>query len=597
MSAHRTLSRPVTCLAVLCVMILCLPIVAAQDSDNDGVSDPTEESLAQRFAPVLFFTADETVYPVAIQHHLERANLNQSRDGDDLMDSDPTVAEIGDLNDRDGKYYLDNRKGGLDDEGIEKDYASAKPGYTVYARVVEDGGGGGGGGNGSGQYTVVQYWLFYAFNRGTMNIHEGDWEMVQVVLEGGSTPVKAMYSQHTGGQQAEWSQVERDGDHIQVYVAQGSHANYFRHYQGKMGLASDEVGNDGKVLEPADYELVMLGEAGDGNHAADQDWLDYAGHWGDYGNIEDELQGRRGPYGPAFRENGTMWGEPVAWGEDLSPLNDQFLQLEWLLYNLVTYLMTIFALLLVIKLFGIYRRHRKTGLGPRIWSMLYIDGINGHSLANLLALGALVLACYSLFTPWYGVYVDIEVGEYTTDGEVQVLDIDGGEGITINRLESNGGLVQLVGFPLPFALLLSIGLVFLMLTTVGLQKGRKLGRKYIMGGIKLLIPIVLILVIISQATSMAEDSPAELPEEAADVLGHVSDSPQGGEGEIPIEEYGEVKLRWGLEEGGKMLALSGLMFLGAGLLLQITGGKLFEGKKERKKRKEREREEAEGYPD
>lgn len=589
MPENQRRRRPGTLPATLCLLsllTLLLPGVLAQDGDNDGVSDSTEESLAQQFAPVLYFTSDETVYPVAIQYHLERSNLNQSRDGDDLVDSDPTVAEIGAINDRDGKYYLDNREGGLDDENIERDYAAQNPGYTIYARVVRDSGSGGG--NGSGGYLVVQYWLFYAFNRGPLNIHEGDWEMVQLVLDENNMPVTVMYSQHGGGQKADWSQVEREGNHPKVFVARGTHANYFRSYQGKMGLANDEVGDDGKVLKATEYELVMLGEAGDGNHPADQDWLDYAGHWGDYGNIDDELQGRRGPYGPAFRENGTIWGQPVAWGEDLSQLNDQLLTLEWLLANLVTYLMTIFGLLLVIKLLIIYRRHRKTGLGPRIWSMLYIDGLNGHSLANLLALGGLVLACYSLFTPWYGVYVDIEAGEYTTDGEVQVLDIDGGDGVTINRLESNGGLVQLVGFPLPFALLLSIGLVFLVLATVGLQKGRKLGRKYIMGGIKLLIPIVLILVIISQATSMAEDSPAELPDEAADVLGHVSDSPEGGEDEFAIEEYGQVKLRWGLEEGGKLVALSGLLFLAAGILLQITGGKLFEGKKERKKRELRE---------
>lgn len=586
MSTFRVFRWPGAFLATLCMLLFLVPMYQGQDADNDGLSDAVEQNLAQRFAPVLYYTADETVYPVAIQYHLDRSNLNQSREGDDLIDPEPTVAEIGVLNDRDGKYYLDNREGSLNDKGIEKDYATSDPAYTVYARVVQ--GSSGGEGNGSGELTVVQYWFFYAFNRGTLNIHEGDWEMVQVVLKNNETPIKAMYSQHKGGQQADWSQVERDGDHPMVFVARGSHANYFRSYQGKMGLASDEVDDDGEVLKPADYELVILGEAGAGNHQASQDWLDYGGHWGDFGNVEDQLQGRRGPFGPVFRENGTMWGEPVAWGEDLSPLNEQLLTLEWLLDNMVSYLMLLFAFMLLIKLLQIYRRHRKTGLGPRLWSMLYIDGLNGHSLANLLALAALVLACYSLYTPWYGVYVDIEVGDYTTDGEVQVMDIDGGEGVTINRMESNGGLVQLVGFPLPFALLLSIGLVFLVLATVGLQKGRKLGRKFIMGGIKLLIPIILILAIISQATSMAENSPAELPDEASRVLSHVSDSPQGGEDMVLIQEYGDVKLRWGLEEGGKLLALSGLMFLAAGILLQVTGGKLYEGKKERQKRESEE---------
>ena len=50
--------------------------------------------------------------------------------------------------------------------------------------------------------------MFYAFNEGTMNTHEGDWEMIQVVLNSSHIAKEAMYSQHTGGQKADWSDVE-----------------------------------------------------------------------------------------------------------------------------------------------------------------------------------------------------------------------------------------------------------------------------------------------------------------------------------------------------------------------------------------------------
>ena len=43
-------------------------------------------------------------------------------------------------------------------------------------------------------------------------MHEGDWEMVQVVLNSDGTPIKAMYSQHVSGQKAAWSEVEKDGE-------------------------------------------------------------------------------------------------------------------------------------------------------------------------------------------------------------------------------------------------------------------------------------------------------------------------------------------------------------------------------------------------
>ncbi|MCJ2534417.1 MAG: hypothetical protein LN364_04210, partial [Candidatus Thermoplasmatota archaeon] len=88
------------------------------------------------------------------------------------------------------EYYLDNQKGSIDDEGIVNDYTSSNLGYTVYSHVGSSGG-----------TTIIQYWMFYAFNPGTMNQHEGDWEMVQIVLSG-QTPTQVMYSQHHGGQKA-----------------------------------------------------------------------------------------------------------------------------------------------------------------------------------------------------------------------------------------------------------------------------------------------------------------------------------------------------------------------------------------------------------
>ena len=63
-----------------------------------------------------------------------------------------------------------------------------------------------------------------------------------------------MFSQHYAGQTATWNQVEKDGNHVKVYVARGSHANYIKPYSGKIGLASDNVGDNGKILRPiTDY--------------------------------------------------------------------------------------------------------------------------------------------------------------------------------------------------------------------------------------------------------------------------------------------------------------------------------------------------------
>lgn len=90
---------------------------------------------------------------------------------------------------------------------------------TVYANIVE------------GEYkysgiTAIQYWMFYVYNdwRAT---HEGDWENVVVYLHG-EKPIACGYSAHHGGFRLPWISVRKLEDtRPVVFIAQGSHANYF----------------------------------------------------------------------------------------------------------------------------------------------------------------------------------------------------------------------------------------------------------------------------------------------------------------------------------------------------------------------------------
>ena len=58
---------------------------------------------------------------------------------------------------------------------------------------------------------ALQYWLFYAFNDWN-NLHEGDWEMIQLVFDATDAqrgardeqPVEIGYSQHEGAERADW---------------------------------------------------------------------------------------------------------------------------------------------------------------------------------------------------------------------------------------------------------------------------------------------------------------------------------------------------------------------------------------------------------
>jgi hypothetical protein len=83
---------------------------------------------------------------------------------------------------------------------------------------------------------VLQYWFFYAYDFWSLQYppsnlvwqaHEGDWEVVSVVLDEQRQPVEAAYSQHCTGQRKAWAAVAKAGDHPLVFVANGSHANLF----------------------------------------------------------------------------------------------------------------------------------------------------------------------------------------------------------------------------------------------------------------------------------------------------------------------------------------------------------------------------------
>jgi hypothetical protein len=94
---------------------------------------------------------------------------------------------------------------------------------VVYGRVVSTPTG-----------SLVRYWLFYEFddwhslrNR-LWQAHEGDWESVTVAVDRNGQPQYAAYSEHCSGTVRSWSAVtKRGGTHPVVYVASGSHANYF----------------------------------------------------------------------------------------------------------------------------------------------------------------------------------------------------------------------------------------------------------------------------------------------------------------------------------------------------------------------------------
>jgi hypothetical protein len=164
---------------------------------------------------------------------------------------------------------------------------------------------------------ALQYWFFYYFNQFN-DLHEGDWEMVQLVFAAGTPaealeqePISVGYSQHDGGERASWDddKLERVGDHPVVYAASGSHANYYssRLWLGRSaseGFGCDDTSGRTRRVEPEARLVRDPRDAGD-----PYAWLAYEGNWG---------QKARGlsnaPTGP---NTNKKWARPMDWNDRL----------------------------------------------------------------------------------------------------------------------------------------------------------------------------------------------------------------------------------------------------------------------------------------
>lgn len=285
-----------------------------------------EEQLAATYAPIAHVREQETACdtdgepylpaPVEVVFDDPEVLLRRHATGDELRDP-VVVAAPGarDLAGKDETHFLDlpgnPRLPGCEYEqwgqtrmeelGLET---------TVYARVATEPDRPG--------MLVLQYWFYWAFNDFN-NTHESDWEMVQLVFEAdsaedalGQEPVEVVFAQHGGGERADWDdqKLARDGDHLIVYPAAGSHATYYGDAiwigwgSGGTGFGCDDTSGP-HIETPLEVVLLPDDPDPDGPFA----WLLFEGRWGERQSWE-----FNGPLGP---NAGTKWETPVSWTDNV----------------------------------------------------------------------------------------------------------------------------------------------------------------------------------------------------------------------------------------------------------------------------------------
>lgn len=157
--------------------------------------------------------------------------------------------------------------------------------------------------------TVLQYWFFYYYNSKDFGLgfglHQGDWEMVEVLLNEDGSRYAGAYAQHGYGEVCSWSQMETTlDDRPIVYVAEFSHASYF-HQSPETGytvyidnwfpVGTDNADGAGEITTPAVADITDP-----------PGWVSWPGSWGGdtSGNITS-------PHGPAHQ--GLKSDDPGAW--------------------------------------------------------------------------------------------------------------------------------------------------------------------------------------------------------------------------------------------------------------------------------------------
>ncbi len=538
----------------LLVFSLFQGVAAQDDLDNDGLLDSKEGQLASMYAPYLHFVSGEKFFPTDVDYHIDNSVLYlKSDDADVLIDSSPEVASISLY--QTGDYFLNNTLGAF--EEIYEDYEREREslGYTVYARVTR-----------RADHIVVQYWFFYAFNPGILNQHQGDWEMIEVVLDSTETPLYAVYSQHFTGERAAWSDVERvDETHPRVYVALGSHANYFRPYQGKLGLENDVVG-DAFTLEPDDLQMVLLGERGAGNHPPSQDWMEYGGRWGDWERLIDVSLGAAGPRGLGHGENEEKWFDPISWGSDVFLVDQTWFTLSLLAFYSLHIFAGVIGALALLKVWRIVKRRRLGRL-----NLLRILRSKG-GVGVILGVVGIVLYLVALLLPWYVVRGNVQTTLLETVGETDLVLIDGVDGLRVNTLQSDQGLAQLFGLGIPFSIILLSSVILNFLDLIGVEKAKTLSRTYIMSGITSLIPLMIILIFIIQLSGLLTPfantmgGGVTIPPQIDEMAKRMSSSPVIGEYSGTIDSYGNLYIHWGLGIGSYLFIAAAMTKIAAGII-------------------------------
>jgi hypothetical protein len=291
----------------------------------------TPARLLSKFQPVLVYHPGEELRPTTVESFVRDSQLEVATSPTTWVVVNPSPT-VGSLPTASPPVWRLNQRdcfagAPLGDISCYAAAAADEPARVAYGRVARD-----------GERIVLQYWFFYYDDvyrypflpvGAIWQSHEGDWEVVNVVLSEDQEPLFTGYSQHCSGETRAWGRTPRwRGTHPKVYVAHGSHANYFgvglhefdrsclpleviRFFQQAGLPLPADVTAEGPVGGPEDVgERITIERV----TASTPVWMAFPGFWGELEYFHapppiDTVPAGTGPVGPAFHR---VWRDPLA---------------------------------------------------------------------------------------------------------------------------------------------------------------------------------------------------------------------------------------------------------------------------------------------
>jgi hypothetical protein len=303
----------------LCSWALSSSRASAQNCASVNIHEPADQAATKPFRdalyrhrPVLKFDSGEKFFPVRAEAATNHNGNRLTRENRDLIKErrDDRGLSIRYLRHGDSNYPTPDENGDSDVRGSDDiNLLGLKPGdfvgddrkleNTIYTRICYQREGT----RITGAW--LQYWFLYYYNDypGTdSGDHEGDWEMVQILVNAQARPLVAVYASHEGGIVGDWNTegaIEKTGPgrvRPIVYVALGSHASYFHAKPCK----TDVNFGDWELEKYKFIRYIRFGSK------STRTWLSWPGQWG--GNA-------KSPHGPRF-QSGSKWDNPTQFFKD-----------------------------------------------------------------------------------------------------------------------------------------------------------------------------------------------------------------------------------------------------------------------------------------